>query len=57
MRLVYISQSEDVSIAIGQVLNKALGSKAGLNRMWTSSAQDGGKISIFHVAFTCYTKL
>jgi len=33
--------SEDVSIAIGQVLNKALGSKAGLNRMWTASAEEG----------------
>jgi imidazoleglycerol-phosphate dehydratase len=30
-----------VSIAIGQVLNKALGSKAGLNRMWTSSVKEG----------------
>lgn len=31
--------SEDVSIAIGKVLNTALGTKAGLNRMWCSRAQ------------------
>ena len=33
--------SEDVSIAIGKVLNTALGTKAGLNRMWCATAQCG----------------
>lgn len=33
--------SEDVSIAVGQVLTKALGTKAGLNRMWCSKAEHG----------------
>jgi imidazoleglycerol-phosphate dehydratase len=33
--------SEDVSIAIGKVLNTALGTKAGLNRMWCATAQSG----------------
>jgi len=32
--------SEDVAIALGQVLNKALGDKAGLNRMWLASSKD-----------------
>eukprot|EP00526_Cylindrotheca_closterium_P011063 CAMPEP_0113630498 /NCGR_PEP_ID=MMETSP0017_2-20120614/15847_1 /TAXON_ID=2856 /ORGANISM="Cylindrotheca closterium" /LENGTH=414 /DNA_ID=CAMNT_0000540967 /DNA_START=8 /DNA_END=1252 /DNA_ORIENTATION=+ /assembly_acc=CAM_ASM_000147 len=32
--------AEDVSIAIGQCLSQALGTKAGLNRMWVSEAQD-----------------
>lgn len=33
--------SEDVSIAIGKVLNTSLGTKAGLNRMWCATAQSG----------------
>ena len=36
--------SEDVSIAIGKVLNTALGTKAGLNRMWCATAQKGEAI-------------
>ena len=32
--------SEDVSIAIGKVLDNALGTKAGLNRMWCATAKD-----------------
>lgn len=33
--------SEDVSIAIGKLLNDAFGTKAGLNRMWCASANVG----------------
>lgn len=33
--------SEDVSIAVGQVLNEAFGTKAGLNRMWCATATAG----------------
>eukprot|EP00554_Chaetoceros_debilis_P003402 CAMPEP_0194085272 /NCGR_PEP_ID=MMETSP0149-20130528/16943_1 /TAXON_ID=122233 /ORGANISM="Chaetoceros debilis, Strain MM31A-1" /LENGTH=455 /DNA_ID=CAMNT_0038768119 /DNA_START=89 /DNA_END=1456 /DNA_ORIENTATION=- len=33
--------SEDVSIAVGKVLNNALGTKAGLNRMWCATAKVG----------------
>eukprot|EP00545_Synedropsis_sp_CCMP1620_P007378 CAMPEP_0119007122 /NCGR_PEP_ID=MMETSP1176-20130426/2785_1 /TAXON_ID=265551 /ORGANISM="Synedropsis recta cf, Strain CCMP1620" /LENGTH=415 /DNA_ID=CAMNT_0006959197 /DNA_START=31 /DNA_END=1275 /DNA_ORIENTATION=+ len=33
--------SEDVSIALGQVLTKAFGTKAGLNRMWCAKADYG----------------
>jgi imidazoleglycerol-phosphate dehydratase len=36
--------SEDVSIAIGKVLNVALGTKAGLNRMWCAAAKYGDAI-------------
>lgn len=34
--------SEDVAIAIGQVTNTALGTKAGLNRMWCAVGTYGG---------------
>eukprot|EP00566_Odontella_aurita_P014392 CAMPEP_0113538494 /NCGR_PEP_ID=MMETSP0015_2-20120614/7394_1 /TAXON_ID=2838 /ORGANISM="Odontella" /LENGTH=524 /DNA_ID=CAMNT_0000438069 /DNA_START=45 /DNA_END=1619 /DNA_ORIENTATION=- /assembly_acc=CAM_ASM_000160 len=33
--------SEDVAIAVGQCLNKALGTKAGLNRMWCAAGKSG----------------
>jgi imidazoleglycerol-phosphate dehydratase len=33
--------SEDVSIAIGKVLNTSLGTKAGLNRMWCAASKVG----------------
>jgi imidazoleglycerol-phosphate dehydratase len=33
--------SEDVSIAVGQVLNEAFGTKAGINRMWCAAAEVG----------------
>jgi imidazoleglycerol-phosphate dehydratase len=33
--------TEDVAIAVGQVLNKALGTKAGLNRMWCAKGTYG----------------
>ena len=33
--------SEDVSIAIGKVLNQCLGTKAGLNRMWCGTSKIG----------------
>jgi imidazoleglycerol-phosphate dehydratase len=34
--------SEDVAIAVGQVLTRAFGTKAGLNRMWCAQGQIGG---------------
>jgi imidazoleglycerol-phosphate dehydratase len=36
--------AEDVSIALGQVVNDALGTKAGLNRMWSCTAASGTSV-------------
>lgn len=36
--------SEDVSIAVGKVLNTSLGTKAGLNRMWCATANVGDAV-------------
>jgi imidazoleglycerol-phosphate dehydratase len=38
--------SEDVAIAVGQVLTKAFGTKAGLNRMWCTQGQIGGRCGL-----------
>jgi imidazoleglycerol phosphate dehydratase HisB len=39
--------SEDVAIAIGQVTNTALGTKAGLNRMWCAVGNYGGEYRVY----------
>jgi imidazoleglycerol-phosphate dehydratase len=44
--------SEDVSIAIGQVINSALGTKAGLNRMWCAVGTYGGEFISFVIIHT-----
>jgi imidazoleglycerol-phosphate dehydratase len=36
--------AEDVSIALGKVVNEALGTKAGLNRMWSCTASEGTSV-------------
>lgn len=38
--------SEDVAIALGQVLNSSFGTKAGLNRMWCASGIYGGELKV-----------
>ena len=41
--------AEDVAISIGQVLNDALGDKAGLNRMWSCNESTENSIHDVHV--------
>jgi imidazoleglycerol-phosphate dehydratase len=36
--------AEDVAISVGQVLNEAFGTKAGLNRMWCAAAEQGDSL-------------
>jgi imidazoleglycerol-phosphate dehydratase len=49
--------SEDVAIAVGQVLTKAFGTKAGLNRMWCARGQIGGGCGLskedYWVVYSC----